>query len=226
MWINILGKATLTLIPDSCFNSSNRMANEPQNPSDPNQLILPGFPDGVFYINYYDGITESKVRGLMALCSEIMGKVIPVPETLSSPGGNVAAGITLYNFLRALPVEVVMHNVGSVDSIATVIFLAANRRFACQHSRFLFHGISTQLPQGASVSPTQVRELLSGQEQDEGRIKELLVERSQLTESEIVTLFRQGETKNPTFALEKGVIHDIRDLAIPKGAKIITANFQ
>ena len=47
-----------------------------------------------------------------------------------------------------------------------------------------------------------------------------------ITESEMVRLFQQGETKDPAFALEKGIIHDIRDLAIRTGAQIVTANFQ
>src|SRR6266536_1225344 len=92
------------------------------------QPSLPNIPTGVFYINYFDAITDGKVRGLMALCSEILAKVNPTPTTLyfalSSPGGSVAAGITLYNLLRGLPVHIVMHNTVSVDSIATVIFVS------------------------------------------------------------------------------------------------------
>ncbi len=143
----------------------------------------------------------------------------------------MAAGITLYNFLRALPIHIVMHNTGSVDSIATVIFLAAEERYACSHSRFLFHGVATgEMPAGTRLNRFQTREFLSGLEQDEGRIKELIIERSKLTESEMIRLFQQGETKgetkNPAFALEKEIIHDIRDLALPLGAQVVTANFQ
>src|SRR5690349_6178558 len=119
-----------------------------------------------------------------------------------------------------------MHNTGSVDSIATVIFCAGSRRYACAHSRFLFHGVATTFPQQAAINPTQIREILSSLEQDEARISELLVERSSLTAAEIAGLFRQGETKDPTFALQKGIIHDIRDFSIPPGAQLITANFQ
>lgn len=166
----------------------------------------------------------------MALCSDVIGKIKPTPATLyftiSSPGGSVAAGITLYNFLRGLPVELIMHNIGSVDSIATVIFLAASKRYACAHSRFLFHGIAKQFGQGTALSTPQFREHLSGMDQDERRIKELVVERSNLTEPEMIGLLQQGETKNPTFALEKGVIHDIRDFKLPEGAQVVTANFQ
>lgn len=195
------------------------------------QPPLPNIPTGVFYINYFDIVTDGKVRALMALCSEILAKVKPTPTTLyfaiSSPGGSVAAGITLYNFLRALPVKLTMHNTGSIDSIATVIFLAADERYACSHSRFLFHGVATgEMPQGTRLNRFQTREFLSGLEQDEGRIKELIVERSKITESEMVQLFQQGETKNPAFALEKGIIHDVRDLSLPFGAQVVTANFQ
>jgi len=167
----------------------------------------------------------------MALCADILAKVKPTPTTfyfaISSPGGGVAAGVTLYNFLRALPVKIIMHNTGSIDSIATVIFLAANERYACSHSRFLFHGVATgEMPAGTRLNRFQTREFLSGLEQDEGRIKELIVERSSISESEMVRLLQQGETKNPAFALEKGIIHDIRDLTLPRGAQVVTANFQ
>ncbi|MEY2499395.1 MAG: ATP-dependent Clp protease, protease subunit [Verrucomicrobiota bacterium] len=200
-------------------------------PASPTQPSLPNIPTGIFYVNYFDVITDGKVRALMALCSEILAKVKPTPTTLyfaiSSPGGSVAAGITLYNFLRALPVKIIMHNTGSIDSIATVIFLAAAERYACSHSRFLFHGVATgEMPPGTRLNRFQTREFLSGLEQDEGRIKELIVERSIITESEMVQLFQQGETKNPAFALEKGIIHDVRDLTLPMGAQIVTANFQ
>ena len=55
----------------------------------------------------------------------------------SSPGGNVSNGITIYNFLRALPVRMIIHNIGIVDSIANVIFLGIDERYAVPHSSFL-----------------------------------------------------------------------------------------
>jgi ATP-dependent Clp protease protease subunit len=198
-------------------------------PGNPVQTQLPNVPQGVFYLNYFDEISDPKVRGLMALCLEILAKAIPTPATLyfafSSPGGNVAAGITLYNFLRALPVDLVMHNTGSVNSIATAIFLAGKKRYACPHSRFLFHGVATGFGQGAHLERMKLREVLSGLEEDEERIKEPVVERSKLSPTEVITLFQQGETKNPAFAVEKGVIDDIRDFLLPPGAKVVTANF-
>ena len=60
---------------------------------------------------------------------------------LSTPGGQVTSGLTVYNFLRSIPAKVTMHNIGNVNSIGNAIFLAADERFACAHSTFMFHGV-------------------------------------------------------------------------------------
>jgi ATP-dependent Clp protease protease subunit len=194
------------------------------------QLDLPHLSQPVFYLNFFDQITDSKARALMALCSEILAKIVPTPATLyfafSSAGGDVRAGVTLFNFLRGLPINLVMHNIGSVDSIATVIFLAGDQRYACEHSRFLFHGINWTFAKEQALNTVQVREILSGLEQSEELMRALVVQRSKLTDSEMVNLLQQGETKNPTFALQKGIIDDIRDFVLPAGAQMATANFQ
>ncbi len=41
---------------------------------------------------------------------------------LSTPGGSVAHGIAIYNFLRGIPVEILTHNFGTVDSIGIIVF--------------------------------------------------------------------------------------------------------
>jgi ATP-dependent Clp protease protease subunit len=81
------------------------------------------------YINFYDEINPAKVKVFMAVCAEIIEKFRPsaLYLCLSSPGGHVASGITLHNFLKALPVKVITHNTGSVDSIATMIFFGGSR---------------------------------------------------------------------------------------------------
>jgi ATP-dependent protease ClpP protease subunit len=198
----------------------------PPNPTN-NQPPLPNVPTGTFYVNFFDEINDQTVRGLMALCSDIIGKAKPAALYFgfSSPGGSVAAGITLYNFLKGLPVELIMHNTGSVDSIATAIFLAAGKRYACPHSKFLFHGVGMGFPRDSRFNRSQLREYLSGLENDETRIRELVVERTKLSGSELIDLFTQGEAKDTTYALEKGVISEIKPFEIPTGTPFITANF-
>ena len=58
---------------------------------------------------------------------------------MSSEGGNMTAGFALYFFLKSLPVPLTTHNIGSVESVAVVIFLAGHKRYACPGTRFLIH---------------------------------------------------------------------------------------
>jgi len=178
------------------------------------------------YVNYFDSINDSKTKALMAICSDIVAK--HKPQTIyflfSSLGGQVNSGITLYNFLRSLPVEIVMHNNGSIDSIANVVFLAASKRYAAKHSSFLFHGINWNFATGASLTYSQLKENLSSFEREEAKIASIIAERTKMTEADIRELFRQGESKDLTFAINKGVIHEIKDPVIPKDAPLITVN--
>ena len=82
-----------------------------------------------FFITFADSINDDKVKSLIAIVSDILFQNHPsqIYFLFSSGGGVVNAGITLYNFLRAIPAEVIFHNIGTVDSIATCIFLAGSR---------------------------------------------------------------------------------------------------
>lgn len=180
------------------------------------------------YLNFFDQITDQKVKILMAICSELIAKHHPkqLYFLFSSTGGSVRAGITLYNFLRSLPVEIVMHNVGSIDSIATVIYMAGEKRYAAKHSTFLFHGIVSMIEQPTQITKSKFKELLSGLEKDENKIAGIISDRSSLTEKEIRKLFLQGEAKDLSFALKKGVIQEVRDPSIPNNAALISLNLQ
>jgi ATP-dependent Clp protease, protease subunit len=162
----------------------------------------------------------------MAICTDIIAKQKPktIYFLFSSGGGSVNAGITFYNFLRALPAEIVMHNTGSIDSIATVIFLAASKRYAAKHSTFLFHGINWNFQQGASLTFAQLSEHLSRFKQEEAKMTGIIAERCKLTEADIRELFLQGESKDLIFAVDKGIIHEIREPAVPDNAPFITVN--
>jgi ATP-dependent Clp protease protease subunit len=186
---------------------------------------LPQQPD-IFYINYFDIINESKVKGLMAICNDIIAKVKPreLYFLFSSNGGSVDAGITLYNFLRSLPVDISMHNMGSIDSIATVIFLAGNKRYASPHSAFLFHGVQFNFEGKISVNNQQLIELLSRLKTDQQKISGVLTDRTKLTADEVKDLFIQGESKDPQFAVSKGIINNIVAASIPPNAPCITVN--
>ena len=180
------------------------------------------------YINFYDEVTIHKVKALMAICSEIINKEKPdsIYFLFSSSGGSVEAGIVLYNFLKSLPVEIIMHNTGSIDSIATIVFLAGEERYAVKHSAFLIHGMTWNFAQQTTLTIPQLKETVSRATKEESKIINIYTERTSLKEEEIITLFNEGESKGLDFALKSGFISEVKESEVPKDAPLISLNLQ
>lgn len=64
---------------------------------------------------------------------------------LNSPGGDIAAGLAIFNTIRSMKAEVHTHNDGLVASMATIIFLAGTHRHSPKTSILHFHRASTGL---------------------------------------------------------------------------------
>jgi len=177
---------------------------------------------GTVYLAFHDNISLDSSNRLMDFCAKAIQRY--KPEALyflfSSGGGLVNAGVTLYNYLRALPVKLTMHNVGSIDSIANAVFLAADERFAAPASAFLLHGITWTFNQGSTLTYAQMQETISSFDAAEQLTAQIIGDRTKLAPEEVRALFRQGQSKSPAFALEKGLIQEIREVAIPNGAPV------
>src|SRR5437773_2398321 len=115
------------------------------------------------YLAYHDNISLESSNRFMDFCAKVIQEYKPngLYFLFSSGGGLVDSGVTLYNYLRSLPVKVTMHNVGSIDSIANAVFLAAEVRLATPASAFLLHGITWTFNQGATLTYSQMQETIS-----------------------------------------------------------------
>lgn len=58
---------------------------------------------------------------------------------MSSEGGDLNAGFTAYNYVRSLPVKTIAVNMGSIESIAVMPFLACDERRAVPTAKFMLH---------------------------------------------------------------------------------------
>ncbi len=181
----------------------------------------------ITYLSYYDVINEQKTRSLMAPCAEAIKQTSPdeLYFLFSSTGGLVDASVALYSFLRALPVPLTMHNTGSIDSVANVVFLAADHRFAAPHSSFLLHGMTWTFAQGTTLTWSQLQETVGSFKSGEARVTGIIKERTSLTDAELTALLHQGETKDLAFAKAKGIIQDVRPAHVPPGAPFFALNF-
>jgi ATP-dependent protease ClpP protease subunit len=177
------------------------------------------------YVNFHAGINQNTTQNLMTVVSQkIVAGTTDFYILLSTPGGDVASGITVYNFLRSIPANVTMHNIGNVDSIGNAIFLAANTRRACAHSTFMFHGVGLDV-KNLRVEEKNARELLHGILANQSRIADIIVDRTNIDRRRSRQLFREARTKDANEALAGGIIHQIADPAIPAGADIVSFVF-
>jgi ATP-dependent Clp protease protease subunit len=129
---------------------------------------------------------------------------------ISSPGGSVFHGISLYNFLRGAPIEVWTYNFGSVDSIGVVIFCAGQKRISVPHARFLIHGVKFNFSGNASFDEKQIEEHLKSIKIDQQNIARIIADTTQKPTHKVEEDMNNRITLNSYEARDYGLVHDIR----------------
>jgi ATP-dependent Clp protease protease subunit len=181
------------------------------------------------YVSFSAEISPQTTESLIATLANCANNpdVQEVHLLMSTPGGSVMHGMNLYNVMRAMPFRLITHNVGNVDSIGNAIFLAGEQRFACPHTTFMFHGVGFDQFSGAPrLEEKYLRELMGGLLSDQNRIAAVIEERTNLDASKIEPLFLEAQTKDATYAIGVGIVHEIKDVEIPRGAPVIALVFQ
>jgi ATP-dependent protease ClpP protease subunit len=184
--------------------------NQPQQPQQPKP------PEGVV-LTFVGPIAGEAAMQLRRACSLVVNDKVPRLKILfQSSGGGIDEGFTTYNFLRALPLELTIHAIGAVESIANIVFLAGAKRTASPHSHFMFHsftwGFMTQHYESRQIADSQ--ELLTHARSKFVRIFE---ERTNVTDQYLQDLkaFEKVAIIKPSLALEKGIVHEVAEASIP-----------
>jgi ATP-dependent protease ClpP protease subunit len=179
------------------------------------------------YVNFHGGITQNTAQNFMSVLSQkITAGTDHFYILLSTQGGDIQSGMTMYNFLRAVPARITVHNIGSVDSVGNAVFLAANAddRFACAHSTFKFHGAELRI-QNLAVEEKRAREILNSILADQNRIADIISQRTNIGPGSARKLFREATAKHANAALAAGIIRKICDPNIPAGSDIVSFVF-
>lgn len=183
--------------------------------------------NGTTYVSFSAEISQYTTEALLSTCADLANKgVSTVYLLLSTPGGNVMNGLALYNVLRAMPFKLITHNVGNVDSIGNVVFLAGQERYSCPNSTFMFHGIGFDVISATRFEEKLLREKLDSLVADQQRMGSILSERTRLQPEIVQQLFLEAQTKDPHFALANGLIHEIRDVQAPPGVPFLQLVFK
>jgi ClpP protease-like protein len=116
---------------------------------------------------------------------------------MSSGGGMVEEGLALYGFIRSLPVDITIHNINSIDSIALAVYLGASRRSANPDATFLMHDF--YFPQPVPVSNRhQASDISIGLSGSRKRFMNILKSRTNMTDEQFESLKFLGEASIKT----------------------------
>jgi ATP-dependent protease ClpP protease subunit len=184
-------------------------------------------PPNRVYVSFSAEINPNTTESLLATVSNIVnqGKQ-EIYLMISTPGGSVMHGLNLYNVLRAFPIKVITHNVGNVDSIGNAVFLAGQERFACPHSTFMFHGVGFDFPGPIRLEEKICKENLEAIRVEHRRIGSVIEERTKLDKEAVAKLFLEAQTKDATYAVGCGIVHEIKDVQMAPGCPIVSLVFQ
>lgn len=205
------------------------LAGTGQTPRSPVSVMAPapGIQPPCAYVNFAAEVNPATTETLIAVMAQFASQRIPeVHLLLSTPGGSVMHGITIYNVLRGMPFRLITHNVGSVNSIGNAIFLAGEHRYACSNSTFMFHGVGFDVTGNVRFEEKLLRERLDAILTDQNRIGAIIESRTRLPKSEIDQLFLVASTKDANFALANGLIEEIRDVNLLPGCPVAALVFK
>ena len=138
---------------------------------------------------------------------------------ISSPGGSVFHGLSLYNFLYGIPLEVDTYNFGSVDSIGVVLFCAGKNRYSVPNARFLIHGVSFNFQGQASFDEKMLDEQLKGLQIDQSNIAKIIAFTAKKSEEEIKVAMHNRTTLSPDEAKDYGLVTEIKNTLMPINAE-------
>jgi ATP-dependent protease ClpP protease subunit len=176
----------------------------------------------VTYIQFCAPIIENSIRTLMQnILNEVNYGTNRLVILISSPGGSVFWGLTAYNFLKGLPINIDTHNIGSVDSVAIVVYCAGIRRYSVPHGRFLMHGVGFDVPQGTRFDEKTLDERMKSLRMDMENIAGVISENTGKSEEEIKKAMYEGTVLNPEQAVKFGLVHEIKTQLFPSGAKVL-----
>lgn len=138
---------------------------------------------------------------------------------IATMGGECSYGFSLYNFIASLPIPVRTHNLGTIESMGNIIFLAGSHRSACLHSKFLFHPFHWHLD--GSVDHARMLEYAMSLDYDLQLYARIVAERTASAAQPLNVLdYLKASPRilDSQEALMTGLIHEIDEMTVNPNA--------
>jgi len=176
------------------------------------------FPAGC-YIGFNAALDRKASEQLVSVCGDaVKNGYKQITLCLTSIGGLLDFAYYAFNILEALPVKIVTHNIGSVQSAANLIFLCGDERYAAPGCSFLFHNTGFEAAAGQQITGPFITEKLKAIDYEENRAAGIYAEKTGLS-IEDVSKWQQGTlVMIGDAAIKNGLIKAVKPLTIPEGA--------
>lgn len=130
-------------------------------------------------IHFATSITSATAEALRNTCLQAIQKnARSIQININSDGGGTLPAFGLYGLLRSLPVPIHTHNMGNVESMAVLLYLAGKRRTCASHGRFLIHPLHWGFNAGP-VDIVRLSEYAARLQDDLDRYVQIFDERTQ-----------------------------------------------
>lgn len=173
-------------------------------------------------IRFLAEVNQQSVTALISVTEDLIRKGIKnILLLISSPGGSVFHGVSVYNFLKGAPINIETCNFGSIDSIASVIYCAGSKRYCVPNARFLIHSISFNTQGNASFEEKKLNEIMGGLKLDRENIAKIIAKNCSKTQDDIEKIMFEGKTYSPDEAKTFGFVTEIKEKLFEEGEEII-----
>lgn len=161
-------------------------------------------------IRFMNTVNQQTITNLINIFeSEFRLGVKKFKLLISSPGGFVDEGISIFNYLKGLPIDIETVNFGAVDSISAVIFCAGKIRTSVPNARFLIHDVG-RFAQNINFQEALMNEWLKSIKIDRNNIAKIIAETCGKKTKEIENLMKKSEVLNPIQAQKIGLVNEIK----------------
>ena len=177
----------------------------------------------ITYIKFIAPVIPQSINALITIIDQkLKEETNHFVLLISTPGGDVFYGLTAYNYLKGIPAKITTHNIGSADSIGSVLFCSGDNRISVPHARFLLHGVTMNFSKGASLEEKQLDEKLKSLQIDTKNISKVIADTVNKDVKDIINDMQDRTTLNSEDAKEYGLVKEIKSELFPIGADVVS----
>lgn len=185
----------------------------------PTQLTSEPNAEKVGYFTLSGDVNSSMVQRVFSATAHMSSEGTETAHILlQSHGGFISDGICLYNYLSNLPIRFVIYNSGAIASIAVIVFLAGQKRYASHTARFMVHKSHASPPPGTRPDALQI--IVEGLMADDRRTESILRDFVQFTKAQWAVHAQSDLHLTAEEALTSKLIDSIADFCPPPGASL------